>query len=137
VDSHRSVGLVISPYSPRGAVVSATYTQVDMVRTIEAVLGLPAMNQFDLRATPMYDCFTQQADLTPYSVVPNEVPLDQMNPRLQALSGQALKWARKSLAQDLDEADEIDDNVFNQIIWHAVKGYGTPYPVLTPRGMAH
>jgi YVTN family beta-propeller protein len=128
VDGHRTVGLVISPYSRKGAVISAPYSQINMVRTIEAVLGLPPMNQLDLGASPMAECFGQVADLTPFHALPNRVPLNRLNPPLPALRGQAAFWARKSLEQDLSDVDRIDEDVFNRIIWHAVKGYDTPYP---------
>ncbi len=130
VDGHRTVGLVISPYTKRGAVVSEYYSQVSMVRTIENILGLPPMNQLDLAAEPMTACFTETPDFTPYESVPNNIPLDEINPPLQGLSGPALYWAKKSLEQDLEDIDRIDEDVFNRIIWHAVKGYDVPYPEL-------
>ncbi len=61
VDGHRTVGMVISPYTKRGEVVSTYYSQINMVRTIENILGLPPMNQLDLSAEPMTDCFTGKA----------------------------------------------------------------------------
>jgi YVTN family beta-propeller protein len=131
VDGHRTVGLVVSPYTKRGDVVSSYYSQINMVRTIENILGIPPMNQLDLNAVPMTDCFTQKPDFTPYKALPNNIPLDQLNPRLQSLNGMQLYWAKKSLEQDLDDVDRIDEDVFNRIIWHAVKGYDVPYPTLT------
>jgi YVTN family beta-propeller protein len=128
VDGHRTVGFVISPYSRKGAVISTAYSQINMVRTIEAALGLPPMNRLDLGASPMADCFGLVPDLTPFHAVPNREPLDRINPPLSALKGQALFWARKSLEQDLSDVDRIDEDTFNRIIWHAVKGYDTAYP---------
>ncbi len=130
VDGHRTVGMVISPYTRRGAVVSTYYTQINMFRTIENILGIPPLNRFDLTAEPMNDCFTDEPDFTPYTALPNNIPLDTLNPELTSLSGDALHWARKSMAQDLDDYDRIDEDTFNRIIWHAVKGYDVPYPVL-------
>ena len=130
VDGHRTVGLVISPYTKRGEVVSAYYSQINMVRTIEDILGLPPMNQLDLSAEPMADCFTGNADLTPYKAVPNNIPADKINPPLVSLAGDQLYWAKKSMEQDLDDVDRIDEDTFNRIIWHAVKGYNRPYPDL-------
>jgi hypothetical protein len=86
------------------------------------------MNQLDLGAEPMLDCFTGLPDFTPFTAVMNMVPLDELNPPLESLLGDALYWARKSLEQDLDDYDRIDEDVFNRIIWHAVKGYDVPYP---------
>lgn len=130
VDGHRTVGMVISPYTRRGEVISTYYSQISMVRTIENILGIPPMNQLDMSAEAMTDCFTDKADFTPYSAVPNNIPLDQLNPALTSLSGDQLYWAEKSLEQDLEDVDRIDDDTFNRIIWHSVKGYDTPYPDL-------
>ena len=99
-----------------------------MVKTIELILGLPPMNQMDLAAPPMRGCFQERPDLTPFTARPNEVPLDEMNPRLADLSGPRLFWAQKSLELDLDEVDEADEETLNQILWHATKGYDVPYP---------
>jgi hypothetical protein len=79
----------------------------------------------------MFDCFGQTPDFTPYQAVNNKVSLEEINPPLEALDGAALYWARKSLEQDLDDVDRIDDDVFNRIIWHAMKGNDMPYPDLS------
>ncbi len=134
VDGHRTVGFVISPYSKRGKVIATYYSQINMVRTIENILGLPPMNQLDLNADPMLDCFTNKPDYRPYNFLSNNIPLDQLNPHLNNLLGAQLYWARKSLQQNLDDADLIDDDVFNRIIWHAIKGYDRPYPAKTKNG---
>jgi hypothetical protein len=128
VDGHRTVGLVISPYTRRGEVVHSNYNQVSMVRTIELILGLPHMNQLDLIAEPMADCFQEQADLRPFRALPNNIPLDEMNPPLQALDGARRHWAQKSMELDLEEVDRADEDTLNRILWHSVKGYETPYP---------
>ncbi len=128
VDGHRSVALVVSPYTRRGFVDHTVYNQTGMVKTIELILGLPAMNQLDLSATPMRICFQNKADLTPYSCLPNRIPLDEMNPPLKSLTGKALEWAKKSVELDLDEADEADADTLNHILWHSTRGYDTPYP---------
>ena len=130
VDGHRTVGLVISPYTRRGEVISTYYSQINMVRTIENILGLPPMNQLDLNAEPMLDCFTEKPDFSPYKAVINNIPLDELNPPLNALAGDQLYWAEKSMEQDLEDVDRIDEDTFNRIIWHSVKGYDTPYPKL-------
>lgn len=131
VDGHRTVGLVISPYTKRGEVVSSYYSQINMVRTIEDILGLPPMNQLDLYAEAMVDCFTDKPDFTPYRAVPNNIPLEDINPPLLSISGAQLYWAKKSMEQDLNDVDRIDEDTFNRIIWHSVKGYDRPYPVLS------
>ena len=133
VDGHRTVGLVISPYTKRGEVVSTYYSQINMVRTIENILGIPPMNQLDLSAEAMVDCFTGKPDYTPFKAIKNNIPLDKLNPPLSALSGKPLYWAKKSLEQDLEDIDRIDEDVFNRIIWYAVKGYDKPYPELNKK----
>ncbi|HEX5270468.1 MAG TPA: bifunctional YncE family protein/alkaline phosphatase family protein [Gemmataceae bacterium] len=127
VDGHRTVALVISPYTKRKYVDHTNYNQTGMVKTIELVLGLPPMNQLDLSATAMRNCFDSRPDPAPYVCVPNRVALDEMNPPLNKLQGKALDWARKSLALDLDEADEADEDTLNRILWHATRG-DAPYP---------
>lgn len=131
VDGHRTVGLVISPYTKRKEVVSNYYSQINMVRTMENILGIPPMNQLDNAAEPMTACFNETPDFTPYKALQNNIPLDELNPPLEGLSGKQLSWAKKSLEQDLDDYDRIDEDTFNRIIWHAVKGYDRPYPVFS------
>ena len=74
VDGHRSIGYVVGPYSKAG-VNDTYYTQIDMVRTIEQILGIPPMNQEDLAARPMYDAFKSTPNYAPYNVLPNQIPL--------------------------------------------------------------
>jgi hypothetical protein len=133
VDGHRTVGLVISPYTRRGEVVRANYTQISMLRTIELILGLPHMNQLDLSADAMTDCFTEKPDLRPFTALPNRIPLDEMNPPLKALMGTRRFWAEKSLQMDFEDVDLIDEDTLNRILWHSVKGYETPYPRIAGR----
>jgi hypothetical protein len=120
--------LVISPYTKRKFVDHTHYNQTGMVKSIELILGLRPMNQLDLSATPMWNCFQENADLSPYTALPNRIPLDQMNPDLRNLNGKALYWAKKSMELALDEGDEADEDTLNRILWHATRGYETPYP---------
>lgn len=133
VDGHRTVGMVISPYTKRNEVISSYYSQINMVRTMENILGIPPMNQFDLAAEPMNDCFIDIPDFTPYKALANNIPLDELNPPLESLTGKQLYWAKKSMEQNLDELDRIDENTFNRIIWHSIKGYDVPYPALSSK----
>jgi YVTN family beta-propeller protein len=128
VDAHRTVALVISPYTKRKFVDHTAYNQTGMVKTIELILGLPPMNQLDLSATPMRHCFTAKADLTAYACLPNKIPLDRMNPPLSRLLGKARHWAEKSLAMDFDDGDKADEDTLNRILWHATRGEEAPYP---------
>ncbi|MEX0642571.1 MAG: bifunctional YncE family protein/alkaline phosphatase family protein [Pirellulales bacterium] len=129
IDGHRTVALVISPYTRRGVVDSTNYNQTSMMRTIELTLGLPPMNQIDSSATPMTSCFMERADLTPYIAVPNQIPLDQLNPELSDIkNSQQLHWAEASAKLDLDDIDRVDEDVFNRILWHARHGSDDTYP---------
>jgi YVTN family beta-propeller protein len=128
VDGHRTVALVISPYTKRRFVDHTCYNQTGMVKTIELILGLPPMNQLDLSATPMRPCFQATPDLTPYICRPSRIALDEMNPPLEKLKGQALHWAKKSLEMDFDQEDRADEDTLNRILWYAMRGPNTPYP---------
>jgi YVTN family beta-propeller protein len=130
VDGRRTIAQCISPYTKRGYVDSAHYTQPSLIRTIELILGLPPMNQFDLGANPMTGCFTETPDLTPYTAVPNRIPLDEMNKKLADIRGKERYWAVKSAEMPLDDIDKADEDTFNRVIWHSVKGYDVPYPKL-------
>ncbi|MCC7086806.1 MAG: bifunctional YncE family protein/alkaline phosphatase family protein [Pirellulales bacterium] len=129
IDGHRTVALVISPYTKRKFVDSTNYNQTGMVRTIELLLGLPTMNQFDSSATAMRNCFMDQPDLTPFTAVPNNIPLDHLNPQLSDIrDARQLYWARKSIAERLDEIDEADEDTLNRILWFAARGDDATYP---------
>src|SRR5437879_9905201 len=106
VDAHRTVALVISPYTKRKFVDHTNYNQTGMVKTIELILGLPPMNQLDLSANAMRNCFQDVPDLTPYRCIDNKIALNEMNPPLNRLKGEALHWARNSLALNFEKGDE-------------------------------
>jgi hypothetical protein len=99
-----------------------------MVRSIEQILGLPPMNIQDAIATPMFSCFTDKEDLTPYTAEPNRYPLDEMNKPLESLKGKALHYSLLSMDPRFDHVDAGDDDVFNRILWFHAKG-NVPYPV--------
>jgi hypothetical protein len=129
IDGHRTVALVVSPYTRRKIVDSTNYNQTSMVRTIELILGLPPMNQIDASATPMNSCFMEHPDFTPYSAVPNLIPLDSLNPEMSGIKdARARHWAEQSVAMNLDEVDKADENIFNRVLWHARRGRDDTYP---------
>ena len=129
ISGYRTTAYCISPYSKRGQTVSTQYNTTSLIRTIEQILGLPPMNQFDASATPMFDCFTDKADLTPFKSVPNRVPLDQMNPNPAAILDQLLKKdAILSASLNFREVDKAPEDVLNRILWRALKGSAIPYP---------
>lgn len=122
VSAYRTVGLVASPYTKFDETNHTNYNQVSMVRTIEQILGIPPMNIQDATAMPMFDCFNEEANASPYISVPNEVPLNEMNKDLSQLNGQALLYAKKSLQPQFDHIDSGSDALFNRIVWFAAKG---------------
>ena len=121
VDSHRSVALVISPFVKRRAVDSTLYTTSSMLRTMELILGLEPMSQYDAAATPMYNAFSPTPDLAPYQHLPARVPLDERN-----------DWnapgARASLEMNLEEADMAPELELNEILWQSIHGAGARMP---------
>ena len=80
------------------------------------------MNISDATAMPMFNCFSSTPDFTPFTSVPNEIPLNEMNKSLAELKGAALYYARKSMEPQFDHIDQGDDDLFNRIIWFAMKG---------------
>jgi YVTN family beta-propeller protein len=127
VSAYRTVALVISPYSRLKNTNHTFYTQPCMVRTIEQILGLPPMNIQDAIANTMTDCFGSQPDKTPYQALPNNIPIDEMNPQVVSLKGNALYYAKKSMLPEFDGVDSGNDDLLNRILWFAAKG-DTPYP---------
>lgn len=121
VDAHRSIALVVSPYSRTKQVNHTSYTTCSMIRTMELILGLEPLSQYDQSALPMWDCFTATPDLTPYQVVSNQIALDQLNPDKTAL-------ARISATFDLSREDAAPDLALNEVIWKAVRGEASEMP---------
>jgi hypothetical protein len=130
VDGHRTVALAISPYTRRGYVDSTFYSQTSMMKTIELILGLPPLTLFDRIANDMRAAFQDQSDLTPYtSVVPKQSLFD-LNPPLKATTGPARKATEASLKMRWDVPDANPEGQLNRIIWHQVRGWNVPYPVI-------
>jgi YVTN family beta-propeller protein len=121
VDAHRTVALVASPYVRRGAVDSTLYTTSGMLRTIELILGLPPMSQYDAAATPMYGAFQAESVLTAFKKREARISLDEKNePNAPG--------AAASLRMNLEEADRAPDLELNEIIWKAIRGAGSTMP---------
>ena len=133
VDGHRTVGMVIGPHVRRKAVDSTFYTTIHMYRTIQHLLGLPPQNQFDLAAEPMFTVFTSKPDLSPYQAEKNRIPLDEMNPALDKTRGEEKEMAQASMRMDFSEPDEAPAELLDRIVWHSVKGWNRPYPVIARR----
>jgi sugar lactone lactonase YvrE len=121
VDAHRSVALVVSPYTKHGHVDSTMYSTSSMLRTMELILGLKPMSQFDAAARPMYHSFQNKPDQTTYEHVQVQVDLKETN--------KATAWGAKlSETFDLTKEDMADDLLFNEVIWRSVKGPDAPMP---------
>jgi YVTN family beta-propeller protein len=143
VDGHRSPGYIVSPYTVQGGPTDHTYyTQVNMTRTIEQILGLPPMNQFDLVASPMRTAFVKgaapQQNFNPWTHVPNQVPLDQgvgqnedhskESRKVQELRAAWLKKKAEIFAGKLTRPDSEDPEAVNHFNWYMSTGFTKPYP---------
>jgi YVTN family beta-propeller protein len=143
VDGHRSPGYVVSPYAlQNGSADHTYYTQVNITRTIEQILGLPPMNQFDLVASPMRTAFVQgqpPADnFKPWTHVPNQVPLDQGvtataantmdTPAVKVLRAAWLKKKAQVFSGKLTKPDAEDPDTVNHFNWYMSTGFKRPYP---------
>ncbi len=119
VDAHRTIAYAISPYIKRHTVDSTLYSTSGMLRTMELILGLKPMSQFDAAASPMYNSFQGNPDLHPYKTLRANVDLNATNTR--AAWGSQIKL-------NLAKEDAIDDLLFNEIIWRNVKGPHSKMP---------
>lgn len=130
VDGHRSLAYIVSPYIRRRQVNHTYYTQISMVRTIEEILGLPPMNQHDKLAQPMADAFTDTPDLTPYSFIPNQIPLDTLNAAATKKVPKAWQTevARYFPRGPNQKADIADPNLLDHAIWYVNNGFSKPFP---------
>ncbi|MBL8178741.1 MAG: bifunctional YncE family protein/alkaline phosphatase family protein [Bryobacterales bacterium] len=123
VDSHRSPAYVLSPYTRRNGIVDSTmYNTTSMLRTMELILGLQPMTSFDAGARPMAGAFAAKPDMRPYDAEKPRIPLDTRN-------AAANPTAARSARLDFAEADRIDDNELNEILWLAIRGTPPPAPV--------
>jgi DNA-binding beta-propeller fold protein YncE len=121
VDSHRSVLLAASPFIRRATVDHTFYTTSGVLRTIELILGLPPMSQYDAAATPVYAAFQGTPNLTPFQRVQPLVALGEGNPPTAF-------GASASRAMDFSDADRAPEMLLNEIIWRSVKGASSPMP---------
>jgi DNA-binding beta-propeller fold protein YncE len=121
VDAHRTEALVAGPFVRRGFVDSTPYTTCSMLRTIELILGLRPMSQFDAAAAPMRASFQAVPDLSPFQALEESVDIGRMNPRKGAL-------AELSSRFDFSREDRVDEQAFNRVIWSAVRGDGALMP---------
>ncbi|MDB5008704.1 MAG: hypothetical protein JWP45_3097 [Mucilaginibacter sp.] len=121
VDAHRSPVFVAGPYVKRNGVIHNMYSTSGVLRTIELILGLPPMSQYDAAAVPLYECFDNKPDLSPYTAKPAQVDLEQRN---IAVNGSS----KKSQSFNLAKEDAVPDLELNEVIWKYVKGENAILP---------
>lgn len=125
VDAHRSTAYLISPYVKRNYVDHTMYTTSGMLRTMELILGLPPMTQYDAAATPMWRSFTKTPDFTPFNHLPSNIDLNDKNPLNPGISA----VSKLSEKFDWSREDKVPDLVMNEILWQGIKGKSAPSPV--------
>ena len=124
IDAHRTIAYAISPYTRRGVVDSSLYSTCSMLRTMELILGMKPMTQFDAAALPMHAAFSAVADTRPYSALTPSARMDEKN--------LASAWGSEASGKmDLTREDAADDLQLNEVIWRSVKGprFAMPAPV--------
>jgi YVTN family beta-propeller protein len=127
VDAHRSTAYVISPYVKRNFVDHTMYSTSGLLRTMELILGLPPMSQYDAAAMPMFRAFTATPDFTPYTSKPANINIDERNTAWNKLAKESAKF-------NLAVEDAVPDIPFNEVIWKSIKGENSVMP--TPRHSA-
>ncbi|MFM9909285.1 MAG: beta-propeller fold lactonase family protein [Chitinophagaceae bacterium] len=121
VDAHRTTAYVAGGYVKRKFVDHSMYSTSSMLRTMELILGLPPMSQFDAAANPMWKCFSSTPDLTPFSSVPAMIDINEKNIAIN-------EWQRRSELFNLTKEDAVPDLEFNIVLWHGIKGDHIPFP---------
>lgn len=121
VDAHRSPAYVVGPYVKRHFVDHTPYTTTGILRTMELILGVPPMSQYDAGATPLWRCFTANPDYTPYTAVAAQVDITEKNMVWNELS-------QRSAQFDLSREDRVPDLEFSEVIWKGVKGLHSTMP---------
>jgi hypothetical protein len=121
VDAHRSTAYLAGGFVKQGFVDHTAYTTASALRTMELILGLPPMSQYDAAATPMWRCFNSTPNHPPFRVKPCQINLDDINTAEN-------QWQQMSETFNFNIEDRVDDNAFNEVIWKAVKGFDSPCP---------
>ncbi|MFC4210944.1 alkaline phosphatase family protein [Pedobacter lithocola] len=121
VDAHRSPAFVVGPYVKRNAVIHTMYSTSGFLRTMELILGLPPMSQYDAAAVPLFECFTSKPDFTPYTTIVPAINLDNRNVAVNESSrrSELFNFAKEDAAPDLD---------LNEVVWKSVKGENSIMP---------
>jgi hypothetical protein len=121
VDAHRSTAYIAGGYVKKGFVDHTAYTTSSLLRTIELILGLPPMTQYDAAAVPLWRCMNTSGDHPPFVTKPCQIDLDEKNTAENI-------WQKMSERFDFTKEDMVNDAEFNEVIWKAVKGIDSPCP---------
>lgn len=121
VDAHRSPAYIAGPFVKRGFIDHTSYTTSGIIRTIELILGLPPMSQYDAAATPLWRCFTEKPDNSSFVSLPSNINLNEKNTAWNKLAERSEKF-------DLSKEDRVPDREFNEVIWKAIKGIDAAVP---------
>jgi YVTN family beta-propeller protein len=121
VDAHRTTAYLAGGFVKKGFVDHTSYTTSSFLRTIELILGLPPMSQYDAAAVPVWRCMNNTPDHEPFEVKPCHIDLNEVNLAENI-------WQKKSEKFNFAQEDRINDNDFNEVIWRAVKGLDSPCP---------
>lgn len=121
VDAHRTTAYIAGGYIKRHYVDHTMYSTTSMLRTIELILGIPPMSQFDAAATPMWRCFSTSPDSTPFHALPSNIDLNEKNTLTNELS-------KKSAGFDFSGEDRIAEDLFNEVLWKGIKGMNANVP---------
>jgi YVTN family beta-propeller protein len=121
VDAHRSIAFMAGGYVKRGFVDHTMYSTSGMLRTMELILGLKPMSQYDAAATPMWRCFTKKTDSTPFKAREPGIDINEKNVAVNRNS-------KRSSLFNLTHPDDIDDLVFSEIVWQTVRGNNSIMP---------
>ena len=121
VDAHRSTAYLAGGYVKQGFVDHTSYTTTSLLRTIELILGLPPMTQYDAPSTPLWRCMNNTPDHPAFTARPSNIDLNSKNLAQNI-------WQKKSQKFDFTKEDMVSDAEFNEVIWKAVKGIDSPCP---------
>jgi hypothetical protein len=120
VDAHRSTAYVAGGFVKRGFVDHTPYTTSSMLRTMELILGMGPMTQYDAAATPMWRCFDKVARPFDFKAIVPDVDMNQRNTAIN-------EWQKKSEKFNFAKEDANNDIEFNKVLWHGIKG-NIPFP---------
>jgi len=121
VDAHRTTAYIAGGFVKRHFVDHTMYSTSSMLRTIELILGLPPMSQYDAAATPMWRSFATTPDVVGFDAKPLQVNINEKNDKRSA-------WQEKSDKFDFTKEDQVPDDEFTEVIWKAVKGLDATVP---------